>query len=104
LLFAQKNSIWPFRTVLDRDNWLCKTGKAHPKHGKVLVGSNYPLGELDVPGPENGSASNNASVPIAFDELRTIYRSFGVENRVQMQVSPGKGHEMDIPLLLKYFA
>jgi hypothetical protein len=36
------------------------------------------------------------------DELRFIYRNFGVENRVQMQVSPGKGHEMDIPVILKY--
>lgn len=61
-------------------------------------------GELDVPGPTNGSASYNASVPIAFDELRAIYRSFGVENEVQMQVSPGKGHEMDIPLILNYLA
>jgi hypothetical protein len=62
------------------------------------------FGELDVPGPTNYSASYNASVPMAFDELRTIYRSFGVENRVQMQVSPSKGHEMDIPLILKYLA
>jgi dienelactone hydrolase len=62
------------------------------------------FGELDVPGPENYSASYNASVPKAFDELRAIYRSFGVENRVQMQISPGKGHEMDISLLLKYLA
>ena len=62
------------------------------------------FGELDVPSPTNYSASYNASVPIAFDELRTIYRSFGAEHQVQMQVSPEKGHEMDIPLLLNYLA
>lgn len=60
------------------------------------------FGELDVPDATNYSASYNASVPKAFDELRSVYRSFGVENRVQMQVSPGKGHEMDIPVILKY--
>jgi pimeloyl-ACP methyl ester carboxylesterase len=60
------------------------------------------FGELDVPGPTNFSASYNASVPIALDELRAIYQRFGFENRVQMQVSPEKGHEMDIPLILKY--
>ena len=60
------------------------------------------FGELDVPSPKNFSASYNASVPIAVDELRAIYRNFGFENRVHMQVSPWKGHEMDIPLILKY--
>jgi dienelactone hydrolase len=61
-------------------------------------------GELDVPGPENFSAAYNASVPEAVDELRSVYRSFGYENRVQVQISPGKGHEMDIPLILNYLA
>jgi hypothetical protein len=86
----------------------CIPGILHWMDRSDIAGLNAPrsmllhFGELDVPGPTNHSASYNASVPVAFDELRNIYRSFGVENRVQMQVSPGKGHEMDIPLLLEY--
>lgn len=60
------------------------------------------FGQLDVPGPENFSASYNSSVPIAFDELRAVYRNYGVEKRVEIQISPGKGHEMDIPLILMF--
>ena len=62
------------------------------------------FGQLDVPGPENFSASYNSSVSIAYDELREVYRRYGVEKRIQLQISPGKGHEMDIPLILKYLA
>lgn len=75
-----------------------------------IAGLNVPkpilihFGELDVPGPNNHSASYNASVPTALKELRTIYRNFGMEDRVQMQVTLGKGHEMDIPLILKFLA
>ena len=60
------------------------------------------FGQLDVPGPENFSASYNPSVPIALDELRAVYRKYGIEERVQLQVSPGKGHEMDLPVILKF--
>jgi dienelactone hydrolase len=73
-----------------------------------IAGLNVPkpillhFGELDVPDPENFSASYNSSVPTAFDELRAVYRNYGVEKRVQIEISPGKGHEMDIPLILKY--
>jgi dienelactone hydrolase len=75
-----------------------------------IAGLNVPkpilihFGELDVPGPNNHSASYNASVPTALKELRTIYRNFGMEDRVQMHVTLGKGHEMDIPLILKFLA
>lgn len=61
-------------------------------------------GELDVPGPNNYSAAYNATVPVAFNELQSIYRSVGSENRVQMQVSAGKGHEMDIPMIIKFLS
>jgi len=64
----------------------------------------FHYGELDVPSPNNYSAAYNATVPVAFDELRSIYRSFGCENRLQMQVSAGKGHEMDIPMVLKFLS
>jgi dienelactone hydrolase len=60
------------------------------------------FGQLDVPGPENYSASYNTSVPKALDELRAVYRKYGVEERVWLQTSPGKGHEMDIPLILEF--
>jgi hypothetical protein len=61
-------------------------------------------GELDVPGPENFSAALNASVPIALEELRAVYRQFGVEDHVQLRVSPGQGHEMDIQMILRFLA
>jgi dienelactone hydrolase len=73
-----------------------------------IAGLNVPkpillhFGELDVPGPDNFSASYNASVPIALNELRTVYRNYGAEKRVQLQISPGIGHEMDIPLVQKF--
>jgi dienelactone hydrolase len=75
-----------------------------------IAGLNVPrpillhFGELDVPSPENFSASYNASVPKSIDELRAIYRSYGIENRVQIHVSPGKGHEMDIPTILQFLS
>jgi dienelactone hydrolase len=52
-------------------------------------------GALDVPGPDNHSASYNESVPASLDDLRRIYRAAGAEDRVQLLVSPGLGHEMD---------
>ena len=61
-------------------------------------------GELDVPGPDNYSASYNASVPPALDELRAIYRAFDAGDQVRVHISKGMGHEMDIPLLLRYLA
>lgn len=75
-----------------------------------IAGLNVPkpillhYGELDVPGPNNYSASYNQSVPKALAELETIYHNFGMDGRVRMQVSSGKGHEMDIPLILKFLA
>jgi hypothetical protein len=52
-------------------------------------------GELDVPGPNNGSASYNESVEPALAELRAIYRAFGAEDRVSIRVTPNARHEME---------
>lgn len=52
-------------------------------------------GELDTPGPDNGSASYNESVEPAFKELRTIYRAFGAQDQVSIRVTPGRRHEME---------
>jgi dienelactone hydrolase len=111
-IFAS-GTLGSFRVVFEQ----CYNAPAHCIPGILewmdrsdIAGLNVPkpillhFGELDVPGPENFSAAYNASVPTALNEMRAIYRNFGVENRVQMQVSSGKGHEMDILLILKYLA
>ena len=59
-------------------------------------------GELDTPSPTNASASYNETVPQSLQELREIYKNFGGEGAVQLIVTPGKHHEMDIPELLKF--
>jgi len=61
-------------------------------------------GELDVPGPDNGSASYNETVEPALAELRTIYHAFGAEDKVSMHVSKGRRHEFEIPDLLEFLA
>ena len=61
-------------------------------------------GELDTPSPTNASASYNETVPQSVEELKEIYKAFGVEDAVQLIVSPGKHHEMDIPQLLSFFS
>ncbi len=59
-------------------------------------------GELDTPSPTNASASYNETVPQSLEELRDIYKIFGGDGAVQLIVTPGKHHEMDIPELLKF--
>jgi dienelactone hydrolase len=59
-------------------------------------------GELDTPSPTNASASYNETVPQSLKELREIYKIFGGDDAVQLIVTPGKHHEMDIPELLKF--
>lgn len=59
-------------------------------------------GELDTPSPTNASASYNETVPLSLQELRNIYKIFGSDDAIQLIVSPGKHHEMDIPELLKF--
>ena len=60
-------------------------------------------GELDTPSPTNASASYNETVPQSIEELRDIYKAFGAEDAVQLIVTEGKHHEMDIPRLLEFF-
>ena len=59
-------------------------------------------GEYDRPGPRNASASYNETVEPALAELRAIYRAFGAEDRVSMQVTLGRWHEMDNDDLLAF--
>jgi hypothetical protein len=37
-------------------------------------------------------------------ELRDIYRAFGGDGGIELIVTPGKHHEMDIPQLLKFLS
>jgi len=60
-------------------------------------------GELDTPSPTNASASYNETVPQSLEELKEIYKAFGAEDAVQLIVTRGKHHEMDIPQLLEFF-
>jgi dienelactone hydrolase len=60
------------------------------------------FGELDTPSPTNASASYNETVPQSMEELRAIYRAFGSEDAVELIVTPGIPHEMDIPALLQF--
>lgn len=59
-------------------------------------------GELDVPGPNNASASYNETVPQSMEELRSIYHAFDAEKVVKLIVTANRHHEMDIPELLKF--
>ncbi|MCJ7681482.1 MAG: hypothetical protein MUP70_12200 [Candidatus Aminicenantes bacterium] len=60
-------------------------------------------GALDTPSPTNASAAYNETVPQSLEELLDIYKAFGAEDNVQLIVTEGKHHEMDIPQLLEFF-
>lgn len=57
-------------------------------------------GELDTPGPDNGSASYNSSVPASIEQLREIYAAAG--GSVDLIVSPGLRHELDLEAVLTF--
>jgi dienelactone hydrolase len=59
-------------------------------------------GERDRPSPTNYSAAYNETVPEAVRQLKKIYAAAGAEGTVQLIVSAGKGHEMDIEALLAF--
>lgn len=59
-------------------------------------------GEYDTPSPDNNSASYNDTVVPAFEATRAIYAAFGARNAVSLRVTPGVGHEMDVPDLLTF--
>ncbi len=60
------------------------------------------FGERDQPGPGNNSASYNQTVPQSLAELRTIYQAFGKPEAIELIVSPGRGHEMDVDALKRF--
>jgi dienelactone hydrolase len=60
------------------------------------------FGELDTPSPTNAFASYNETVPESMEELREVYGAFGVREAVTLVITPGRGHEMDIPALLDF--
>ncbi len=59
-------------------------------------------GELDVPGPQNFSASYNETVPTSVEELKAIYAATSAADKVILIVTKGKGHEMDIKAMLSF--
>jgi hypothetical protein len=59
-------------------------------------------GELDVPGPDNGSAAYNNTVDPAFEQLKRIYTAAGAPEAVTMHITEGLGHEIDNNLLLHF--
>jgi pimeloyl-ACP methyl ester carboxylesterase len=59
-------------------------------------------GERDRPAPDNFAGAYNQSVEGAVAELRGIYRAFGAAERVQVAVSAGLGHEVDLDVLRSY--
>ncbi len=61
-------------------------------------------GELDVPGPDNFSASYNETVAESLSELREIYKAFDSDSQVSLVVSKGKHHEMDNQALVTFLA
>jgi dienelactone hydrolase len=85
----------------------CIPGVLHWFDRADIAGLNAPrpialhYGALDVPGPDNGSASYNETVPDAFERLRRIYDAAGAADAVSLHVTENCGHEMDNNLLLK---
>jgi len=59
-------------------------------------------GELDTPSPTNASASYNETVIASLEELRQIYYAFQAKNAIELHVTKGAQHEMDISALLNF--
>jgi dienelactone hydrolase len=59
-------------------------------------------GELDTPSETNHSASYNESVEPSLNELKHIYGQMQAEDRINLHVTPGSHHEMDIETLLDF--
>lgn len=60
-------------------------------------------GELDTPSPENSSAAFNETAIPAFDGVKSFYERLNSAEQIQLVVSHGLKHEMDIDALMKYF-
>lgn len=61
-------------------------------------------GELDTPGPDNHSAAYNKTVEPAIRELKEIYANENAEDRIYLEVTPARYHEMDNELLKSFLA
>jgi len=59
-------------------------------------------GERDTPSKDNYSAAYNETVPPALEQLKKIYAAAGAKGKVDLIVSKGKGHEMDIEALVEF--
>jgi dienelactone hydrolase len=60
-------------------------------------------GELDTPSSEPiHSASYNESVKASIEELKNIYNQMQSQDQISLYVTPGKGHEMDVEVLLNF--
>jgi cephalosporin-C deacetylase-like acetyl esterase len=59
-------------------------------------------GELDVPSPENFSASYNETAIPAFEEVKHFYDKMKAINNIQLIISPNMKHEMDNSALKTY--
>lgn len=73
-----------------------------------IAGMNAPTpimlhyGALDTPSPTNPSAAYNHSVPESITRLREIYAAAGAGENVDLHVSEGRHHELDIPTILTW--
>jgi hypothetical protein len=59
---------------------------------------------LDVPGPENFSASYNETVGDSLADLKAIYAAVHAEQNVTLVVSEGKQHEMDVDAVSSFLS
>ena len=100
----------------------CYNGPAHCIPGILswmersdIAGMNAPrplaihYGEHDTPcmnepGNENWSAAYNEAVPDLMKEAKEIYAAAGAEENVELIVTSGMGHAMDVEALLRFFA
>lgn len=73
-----------------------------------IAGMNAPTpimlhyGALDTPSPTNPSAAYNDSVPESITRLREIYAAAGAGENVDLHVSEGRHHELDIAAILTW--
>ncbi len=99
----------------------CYNGPAHCIPGITnwmersdVAGLNAPrptvahFGELDTPclnepGRDNYAAAYNEDVPAFVTEARQIYAAAGAEEQVELFVTRGTGHAMDVTALLSFF-
>ena len=82
-------------------NWMDRSDIAGLNAPRPIV---LHYGDLDRPSPGNFSASLNGTVEQAVKELRNIYAASNAEGAVQMHVTPGGDHAIDVEHLLSNMA